>query len=456
LNTSEIAKTFRDRANDWLCYGYALDVRYIAVVTESGPEILVASVMLNPLPPIRTDLSFHIEGGRYLIGQCQTQANRKASLIRTLERAVLGEIVIANQTAKLVPENKFEYFSEMTYRDRWFSELHLQVLGKRYPQPNSHDLALVDGELRQASPPFDGVQDACAWLGLEVPGSNSQPSSITIRVGPPVDLICEHSHLESDTLTLTLHAHPKFDVSQVRLAVRAMPGNGLLARKQIADKISWGRVKDSRRSGVVQIKLPQSDSVLVMLMIEKATVRRQWFVDSAKARNNRYLAVQHFDKDLRMIRNAVMDSPESSKFENGIAALLFLLGFTPAVQLETDSPDIVVVTPSGKLTLVECTTRTSDIATKIGKLVDRRGGLSKYLASSGHPAEVNAVLVCRSPIDQLPVQASEASRNKVLLVTNEDLLAAFERVRSPEDPDALLARAATRMNRTLSGSSHSG
>jgi hypothetical protein len=440
---SDVAKTFRDRANDWLCDGYALDVRYIALATKSGPEILAASVMFNPLPPLRTDLGFHIEGERYLIGQCQLQSNRRSSLIRILDRAVIGEIAIANQTLRLVQESKFDYFSEMTYRDRWFSELHLQVIGKRYPQPSNHELALVDGELRQASPPFDGLLDACAWLGLEVPGANSQPSSITIRVGPAVDLIYEQSRLESDTLTVTLHAHPKFDVSQVRLAVRAMPGDGLFSRQQIADKISWGRVKNSRRPGVVQIKLLQSDSVLVMLMIEKATVRRQWFVDSAKARNNRYLAVQNFDKDLRMIRAAVMESSDSSKFEQGIGALLFLLGFTPALQLETDAPDLVVTTPGGKLILVECTTRTADIATKIGKLVDRRGGLSKNLVSGGHHAEVSAVLVCRSSLDQLPAQASEASRNRVLLITQVDLLNAFELVRAPEDPDVFLARMTT-------------
>ena len=181
------------------------------------------------------------------------------------------------------------------------------------------------------------------------------------------------------------------------------------------------------------------------LMIEGLTVRRQWFIDPAKARNNRYLAVQHFDRDLRMVRAAVLESSDSVKFEHGVASLCFLLGFTPSVQLETDAPDLVVATPGGKLILVECTMRTSDIATKIGKLVDRRGSLSKHLAASGHPAEVNAVLVCRSPVDQLPAQATEAARNMVILLTNEDLLAAFDRVRSPVDPDEVLAGAAARL-----------
>jgi hypothetical protein len=432
-----------------VCDGYSLDVRYVAVATASGPEILTASLLLTPLPPQRTDLSFHISGSRFLIGQNQVAVARKASLVLALKRAINGEIYAADQKLRLVPAPALDFYSEMTFRERWFSELHLQVLGERRAQPSSLELATADSELRLATPPFDGVIDACNWLGLKAPGTSSDANSLTIRIGPPVDLILEECRLSADRLTLTLHAHPKFDVSRVSLAVRAAPGSGLIGRQQVADQITWRRVKNGRRPGVVQIDLPSADSALVMLLIEGATVRRQWFSDPTKARNNRYLAVQHFDKDLRMVRAAVLESSDSAKFERGVAALLFLLGFTPSVQLETDAPDLIVSTPSGKLTLVECTIRTSDIAVKIGKLVDRRGRLSKYLAASGHPAEVNAVLVCRSPLDQLPAQATEATRNKVLLLTNENLIAAFDHVRSPSDPDDVLAKAAASFSQVI-------
>lgn len=400
---------------------------------------------LTPLPPQRTDLSFHIAGSRFLIGQNQVPAAPRASLFETLSQAISGEIHVAGQTLRLAREQALDFYSEMAFRERWFAELHLRVLGVRQPQPSSLELATADNELRLAVPPFDGVTDACTWLGLTAPGSSANANSLDIRVGPPVDLIFDECRLSADHLTLALHAHPEFDVSRVRLAVRAVPGNGLLARQHIAGSIVWDQARSDRRPGVVEIELAQADSILAMLMIEGATVRRQWFIDPSRARNNRYLAVQHFDKDLRMVRAAVLESSDSVKFEHGIASLLFLSAFTPSVQLETDAPDLIVATPGGKLILVECTMRTSDIAAKIGKLVDRRGSLSKHLAASGHPAEVNAVLVCRSPVDQLPAQATEAARNMVILLTKEDLLAAFDRVRSPLDPDEVIAVAAARL-----------
>lgn len=445
MNTADLVAAFLRSADDWLCDGYAVDIRYVAAAAASGPEIFSGLLLLNPLPPQRRDLSFRISGSRFVFGQHQVAAARKVSLLQALTRAASGEIDVPGQTLRLVPKPALDFFSEMAFRERWYSDLHLQVLGAPHPQPSSLELATADSELRLATPPFDGVTDACTWLGLTAPGSTSNPSSLSIRVGPPVDLIFDECLLSSNRLTLTLHAHPKFDVSRVRLAVRAAPGSGLLGRQQVAREITWRKAKDGRRPGVVCIDLPQADSALAMLMIEGSTVRRQWFIDPAKASNNRYLAVQHFDRDLRMVRHAVLESPDSVKFEHGIAALLFLLGFTPCVQLETDAPDLVVTTPGGKLTLVECTTRTSDIAAKIGRLVDRRGSLSKHLASSGHRADVSAVLVCRLPLDQLPTQATEAARNKVMLLTHENLLAAFDRVRLPEDPDELLAGAIGRL-----------
>ncbi len=263
MNNLDLVETFLRSADDWLCDGYALDTRYIAANTPSGPEIISASLQLNPLPPLRRNLGFQISGSKFLIGQTQTLSARKSSLLALLKLGVSGEIQVDGKTVRLLAEPAHDFYSDMVFRDRWFSELHLQVLGPRFSLPSSFELAAVDNELRLASPPFDGVTDACNWLGLTAPGSNANPSSISIRIGPPVDLIFDECSLVADRLKVTLHAHPKFDVSRVHLAVRAAPGDGLLGRQQIAQNITWQKTRGGRRSGVVEITLPQSDSVIV-------------------------------------------------------------------------------------------------------------------------------------------------------------------------------------------------
>lgn len=446
MGNEDILRTFLCAADKWVCDGYTIDIRYLADIEERESAIWDALLYLNPLPPPR-DFSFHINTGRFAVGQIQRTGLKKSKLMSLLHQATAGELAIEGGIAKIRVEQTADYWSEMVYRERWFADLHLQVSGVMRPFPGGIEYAAIENALRKAQPPFDGVEDAAAWLGLGGPGTKASPPSINIRVGPPVVLIFEGCRLNADTLTLTLHAHPKFDVRRVGLAVRASPGDGLDGRQQIGATIKWGRVKGDRRVGVAQVMLAQADSVLAMLMIEDMTVQRQWFIDPDKARNNRWVAVQHFDKDLRRVRESVLDSQDSTRFEHGIAALLFLLGFTPSVQLESDAPDLIVTTPSGKLIIVECTTRIADFSAKIGKLVDRRGALTKQLTAAGHSAQVISVLICRLPRDQIAAQADELRALSTILVAGEDLAAAFDRVRLPHDPDALVQSAMEKLAR---------
>lgn len=444
MSNENILQSFLHAADAWLCDEYAVDIRYMAEIDGVNTSIWDASIMLNPLPPSH-DLSFRVISERFVVEQFQCPGMTKLELQSLIAKAAIGEIEIADRTVKLATDRPLSYFSEMLYRERWFSPLHIKVNGAVMPPPTTIELVAIDNALRVSEPPFDGLADAATWLGLIAPGTHADACSINIRVGPPVDLVFDECQLSENRLALTLHAHSNFDVGRVRLAVRSAPGVALNGRKQIADMIVWGNVSDNRRIGVVEIELEQADNVLVMLLIEDFSVRRQWFIDPTKARNNRLLAVQHFDSDLKMVRQAVLESSDSAKFEHGVAILLFLLGFTPSVQLETDAPDLIVTTPGGKLAIIECTTRIADFAAKVGKLVDRRGALSKQLLSSGHPAEVVAVLICRLPRDQIAAQADDLRAHNTIMFAREDLQAAFDQVRAFNNPDKMLENAIARI-----------
>jgi hypothetical protein len=295
--------------------------------------------------------------------------------------------------------------------------------------------------LRSSSPPFDGLSDAAQWLGLKITESDIQVPSIEVRINPPIDIMIDRTFLSNNILNLCLMAHSSFDVETIYLAIRAVPGNGLDSRLQVSKEINWENTSDGFQLGTISVTLDNADNALAMLMIEKSIIRRHWFLDAKKARNSRLVAIQNFDKDLKMIKQAVLETPDSNKFENGVAALLFLLGFTPAVQLETDSPDIIVSTPAGRLVIIECTTRVADFSTKLGKLVDRRGSLVKSLQSSGHQGNIAALLVCRQPRDQIAASSEETRSNNVILVTKNELSKAFEQLRFYPDPDKLLSDA---------------
>lgn len=433
---------FMRAAEDWICDGYSLDIRYCAERTALGTEVWDASIGLSPVPH-SADHGMTFDGAGYVLGQHQAAVRPKSELLELVQAAMQGRIAVPGGTEMLLSNGtQLNYFSEMVLQDRWFSPMHLQVFGPPRGTPSASALAHASNALRVAQPPFDGLADLTHWLGLKLPGASP---TITLRVLPPVDLIIDRSTLDASVLRLTLHAHPNFDVEGMSLAVRGVPDKALTTRRQIASEIKWEDSSEGGiRTGTATIQMPNCYNVLTILTLGDALVRRHWFIDPAKAVNLRMLAMQHFDQDIRKVKQALFESSDSGRVESAVAAILYLLGFNPAVQIETDAPDLVVTTPGGKLALVECTTRIADFHTKVGKLVDRRTSLAKSLASTGNPSEVHAILVCRMPRDQVAAQASEVQAHNIILATREDLDQALHLLRYVNDPDALLAAAAAK------------
>lgn len=430
---------FLNAAEAWLCDRYWVDTRYVAERTPTGTSLWQASIYLSPVRP-NIDSNFQISTPRLVAGQLQKLIRTGAEAVGLLRDAIGGRIDIHDHQLRL---RVSDYSSEMNYRDRWYSMLHLSMTSDHTATPLTTNLAEVDNTLRMEELPFDGLADLCGWLGLLAPGTGTA-AQIQVRVAPPCDLIFETSSLRQNRFRLTLHAHPTFDTSRMDVAIRVVPGEGLGARRQIADEVRWRRPRNGLRVGVCEVDVANAGSVLAMLMIGGTNVRRQWFGDPQKAPNNRLLAIQHFDKDLRMVRSAVFEATDSAKFERGISVLLFLLGFTPVIPLETDSPDIVATTPGGQLVMVECTTRVADFASKVGKLVDRRSSMVRVLTDNRHLNSVSATLVCRIPREQI-ANRDQALRHEVILITNEDLVDAFNRILVPGDPDAWLTEALARL-----------
>lgn len=367
----------------------------------------------------------------------------KEQAIAILKNATVGRLEVDKQTLGLALSEDLDIYSEMTHRDRWFSPLHLRVAARHASGPGATLVAALDVALRRADLPFDGTEDLSKTLGLGADFTGARAPAISLNILPPVDLELASTSLSDNLLTATIHAHSNLDLSEIGLALRAAPGEGLAARRQIGTMIEWGDPVGLLRVGKARVSMPNADSVLAMLTLGNFTVRRHWVIDPPKVRNARYLALAQFDADLRKIREALFESADSRKFEPAVGALLHMLGFAAAAPLETEAPDLVVATPSGQLVLVECTLKIADFATKVGKLVERRAALSKALAAANLPASVVAALVCRLPRDEIAASAKDLRNFNVLLFSEEDLISFLLKARFLSDPDALLREAMT-------------
>lgn len=444
MNRQTTRDQFLKSADEWICDSYSLGVHYLATVEQSSINIIDASFFLYPLPPERID-NFAIKAGNLLAGREVFPALKKVDIIDRLSKAVNGILDVHGLQLTLQNSAELDYYSEIPSRDTGFSDLHLMVSGSRLPTVASSESGTTENELRLAIPPFDGMSDLCSWLQLSDARTNGQTQSISLRVGPPVDIVFDETKVHENNLQLTLSAHPKFDTSRLVLAIREFPGKGIETRKQASDLISWKRNSKGRRSGVLNLELVNANSVLAMLMVSGRTVRRRWFDDPDKAVNSRYVATQLLDKDLKQLKLALLESTDSGRFEQGVASLLYLLGFSSAIQVETQAPDIIVTTPGGKLAIVECTTKISDFQNKLGKLVDRRNALMPKLEGTGHNLQVGAFLACGLPKAQIAVEERLLAQHQVTLLSRDDIGLAFDQLRTPTSPDEMLDQAAARL-----------
>jgi len=424
--------SFLAAAEAWLCDGYGIDIRYVAIISDGELKLCAAMVGLVPRKP-DVQGSFRITTNHVIAGQIQRHSLNKTDLMRVLREAVDGRLDLGDSILSLSSDSPLSYYSESGTRDKWFSDLHLQVAGGRAPVFSLDQNVAIDNELRSATPPFDGTPDLLIWLGLDANALNGSECTVIIRLLPPVIAMLNGCSFQDGTLTLAFETHQAFDTTRVRVAVRGAPG-GLEARLQAADRIVWSENDQGGRFGGVR------DGALMMLMIGQSVVQRHWFNDPTKARNRRLLAFRAFDPSLKKVQAACQLNGDGRDFEKGVVALLFLLGFSPALCVATDAPDIVVTTPGGQLAIVECTTRIGDFQNKVGKLTDRRGVLQRAMSNSGHPADVIAVLVSCQARDQVPVDEKFLRDTKIKLLCREDIERGLHAISNPPDPDELLMR----------------
>jgi hypothetical protein len=435
-----ILKSFLSAADHWVCDNYAISIRYIAIRMFEQDLLLAAAISSNPLPP-KSNLEFHLVEGQLFVGEINRYPLDRKQIQNIFLEAGHGRIEINGTVFSLLKTGELNYFSETNYREKPFYDLHLNVGSSAVKWIYNDVLTELDNRLRCSAVPFDGLVDVSNWLGFEKIEILSESPRITINVGPPVDLRFEGCKVENNRLQVLLHAHPELDITTVGLAVRVTPGFRVDRRAQIASNIKWEDVKEGKRAGTVSYEFDYVENALVILTLGRSTIRRHWFFDISKSQNQRQVAMQLFDRDFTQIKKAVLETHDANKFEKGVAALLYLLGFNPCIQLETDAPDIVVTTPQGRLVLVECTTKISDFQNKLGKLVDRRGALVKALEQDRRQTEVTAVLICGLPEERIHIQKETLKLTGCILLCKENLARAFGDLRLKSDPDKLLSEA---------------
>ncbi|WP_266182143.1 hypothetical protein [Dyella humicola] len=431
---------FLGDAKKWIVGECSIDLRFVArkSSTPDTYEIVHASLAVLPLPDQRSkDLDFELEANGFWFGQQHADGLSAQEAINIVADACAGFVVAYGRHLKLTGYGR--NFRALPVDNEWVASTLGISIGSQAPWGHREDVSLleVNETLRRSSPPFDGLEDILSWLALQA-DLGSEDRKLNLIVHAPVNVRADKTKVEDGAVHLTVVAHPNLEFDDVTVALRGAPPKGVAHRMQVADRIVWADSEDDVRYGTAKIEMPGIDAAQVILSLGFRYIFRQWFTDAVRSRNERYLAVRLFDANLKQLRRFVLEDSNSDKFEIAIAALAFMSGFSPGMTLETSAPDIVVSTPTGRLVLVECTIKTSDVHLKIGKLVDRREALRKALQGDGRQVSLLSVLVCQSSRENVAAEDRELAQKGILLLCREDLQTHLDgALHAPIDPDQM-------------------
>lgn len=128
--------------------------------------------------------------------------------------------------------------------------------------------------------------------------------------------------------------------------------------------------------GHLELDLHDCTAVELMLSVSGFAVQRVFVTDKRKSLNPRLVAYKRFDPDLKALDDFLEPDVKNGRdLEQGVATLLYLLGATCSNPPATDAPDIFAETRNGRLAIIECTVKVTDVRAKAAKLIHRRHAL---------------------------------------------------------------------------------
>lgn len=433
---------FKNTVANWLCDPYSIDIRYFGVKENSTNILLSCSVYLSPIGKAE-NTSLQVSTDKFIAGQAIIPDLPIEELHTFLNNLLSGRLTIEQELLTLGAEDRLSFYSDMSSPDRWYTEGHIAIRADSRNPISDLELIEIDTALRANDIPFDGLNDLLSFLTLQNTITGHHQPIIEIRIAPPIDIINNETRLSADTLVLVLHAHPAFDLKAAKVALKEFPQHSN-SRKQISNLIKW-EGKQDRQVGVLNLPISDAFVVQVLLSLGNITIRRQFFEDTSKSPNRRYLAITCFDKDLKRLKQTLTESFDAPRFEIAINALAYMLGLSGTQVPETNAPDLVLSTPDDNIVIIECTLRIADFGTKLGKLVDRRNSLRSLLEAVKENRKVYAYLICGLSDKDIVYDINSLANNNVTLLTRESLEKLLDQVKLPIDIEKLLLEDESRL-----------
>ncbi len=419
---------------------------YVAIKTQKGTRLYCGKLCFNTWASASDESAFRFET-EHIIAGCIARAIDTSTFSSILDFAIgSGKVADVDRDIALAVEGNSQQFSF------WLDESGLPMRPQLYLRGASFQaLRNIEGfprheerELQAADMPFDTLDELLARCGL--PNSQRVGDATTLQiVAEPPGLIEGSSQIKGSSGIIECRIAPGMQPAKVRLGWRLIHKNQKIERASIAgDSIEWN---DKRRSHAGTFVVPTGGALMLhsYLSYDSVIICDRVLHDAAQILTLRHEVHQTLDPDYSALKDALIgpSAKKGDSFENAVSALLSLFGFGVThyggIKSLQDGPDIIAITPSGRIGIFECTTTLPDNNGKIAKLVRRRQLTGARIAGSSGDIIAESLAAIFTPLSREEVKANLAlaGNNGVALVCKEQIEQFLGRVALSSDADAL-------------------
>jgi hypothetical protein len=383
----------------------------------------------------------HITAARFVADAAEFDVER------LLKEARAGIIPGTDGTVSLLPEEgrPLSVFFNALYHPQAptgprFPNVVIRGISRHNLTVKIADAPQLDWELKAAEIPFDSLDELLLYCGLPTLMQTGDSATLEIVAKSPA-MIDGRSTITDGGAVIECRVASSLDVSRLRIGYKVFHKADVERGSLGAATLQW-REDGDIRLGICRVPTGDSPLVQAFLSYEGVCLHQWWVMDPQKRLNPRHAIHQIFDQDLEILKRMLL-RPEADKpyeFESAVSTLLSVLGFSvvnygriPKLQR---GPDIIAVSPSGHIGIIECTVGLLDENDKLAKLVQRTKLVRERLSGAGYGhVQFQSIIVTPLSRDEVAANLETAGKHSIAVVGKEDLEGLLNQISLPPNPD---------------------
>lgn len=428
-------------------------ISFVAIKIPDAPKLLIGRIIFDSVKP-HENLLFSFESTHLIAGR-EISNTTSEDIDLCITNAMEGKLVASEQTFSLYLKNSDTlgitflpvYHPSVTFGPRLPS---LIIRGSRKYEllstPNFRLNETPDWDLKGADQPFDSLDELFTHLGFPTLHQAGDSAALEI-IGTSPALISDDSKITNGSAQIKCRLAETADIKKVKFGYKIFHESSVERASITGDAFEWV-MEGLFKIGSARVSTKDAPTLQGFLSYNGISLHQWWIDDPEKRLNQRHAMHEIFDKELNFVRKSLLtpEGRQNRSFEHGMALLLSILGFSVShygkLSNMEDGPDIIAITPSGKVGVIECTTGLLNAKDKLVKLAQRTFLIKENLKKTGHGhLTVQPIIVTALPKSEVEAGLEQAGENGIAVVCKENIEELLKRVMLPPNPDALFREA---------------